>query len=94
VQAETLLQMLHGFNEEEEAQPELYEVLINYLTSKHLALRSMAHWHLVRLVPAGRKIAYNPLDSKESWERAQTEWQKLIPPGKLPPKQGAATNGK
>jgi hypothetical protein len=84
VQAESMLQMLHDFNEEELAQPETYELLIDYLNDSRLGIRGLAYWHLHRLVPAGRDIAYNPLDDKDARQKAQEEWRKLVPAGKLP----------
>jgi hypothetical protein len=84
VEAETVLQFLHGFSERDLGQPETYEMLINYLDDKRLAIRGLAHWHLVRLVPAGRKITYDPLGSVEEREQAVKAWKKLIPPGQLP----------
>jgi uncharacterized protein (TIGR03000 family) len=94
LQAESMMQMLHGFNEEELAQPETYEVLIDYLTDSRLAIRALAHWQLVRLVPAGRDIAYDPTEGKEALKKAQEEWQKLVPAGHLPPKPKAQPGGK
>jgi hypothetical protein len=84
LQAESMLQLLHGFNEEDLAEPATYELLIRYLTDSRLAIRALAHWHLVRMVPGGRDIAYNPLDDKEALQKAQQAWQKLIPPGQVP----------
>jgi hypothetical protein len=84
--AETVLQLLHSFSEEQLAQPATYEVLIEYLGHDKLAIRGLAHWHLVRLVPAGRKIAYHPLGEPAERAKAQEEWRKLVPPGSLPPK--------
>jgi hypothetical protein len=40
------------------------------LGSDQLAIHGLAHWHLYRLVPAGRKISFDPLASAEN--RAQT----------------------
>jgi hypothetical protein len=85
LQAESVLQLLHGFSDEELAEPETYELLIAYLDDSRQAIRSLAHWHLVRLVPAGRDIAYDPTAGKDDRERAQRAWQKLVPPGHLPP---------
>jgi hypothetical protein len=85
LQAESMLQLLHGFNEQELAQPETYELLIDYLTDSRLAIRALAYWNLVRLVPAGRDIAYDPTDDKEVLKRAQEEWRKLVPVGQMPP---------
>jgi hypothetical protein len=84
-EAEKVLSMLHSFSDEEVAQPELYEVLINNLNDEKLAVRGLAHWHLVRLAPAGKKIAFDPLAPKEDRNRAIAAWRKLIPSGKLPP---------
>ena len=84
-QVATILQLLHSFSDADLALPETYETLIAYLDHDELAVRGLAHWHLYRLVPAGRKIGYNPLAPKEEREKAIKEWQKLIPAGKLPP---------
>jgi hypothetical protein len=84
VHAETVVQLLHSFGEADLASPETYQTLIDYLDHQHLAIRGLAHWHLYRLVPAGRDIAYNPLDPKEAREAAVQKWRKLLPPGKLP----------
>jgi hypothetical protein len=85
IQAETVLQLLHSFSDDELTQPETYEALIDLMGSDQLAIRGLAHWHLYRLVPAGRKIGFDLLASPE--KRAQTvqEWRKLVPAGKLPP---------
>jgi hypothetical protein len=85
LEAETVLQLLHSFGEDQLTHPELYEVLIDFLDHDKLAIRGLAHWHLYRLVPEGQKIAYSPLDPKESRMKPIQEWKKLIPPGKLPP---------
>jgi hypothetical protein len=86
VHAETTMQLLHSFSDEELAQPALYQTLIDFLKHDQLAIRGLAHWHLYRLVPAGREIGYSPLASKEDREKAIANWQKLIPEGKMPPK--------
>jgi hypothetical protein len=88
-EAATVLHFLHSPADEEMARPETYEMLIDHLNSERLAIRGLAFWHLYRLVPAGRKITYDPLSSKEDRERARQEWKKLIPEGQLPPKSTA-----
>lgn len=85
-EAETTLQLLHSFGDDDLANPETYEFLIDTLDSDRLALRGLANWHLHRLVPAGRKLAFNPWGTKEERASAVEAWQKLVPPGKLPPK--------
>jgi hypothetical protein len=84
-QAETVLQLLH--NPFALDRPETYETLIAYLRHSRLAVRELARWHLYRIVPAGRKIAYDAAAAENMAERqkAYEAWKKLIPSGKLPP---------
>jgi uncharacterized protein (TIGR03000 family) len=84
VQAASLIEMLHGFKDSDREQPALYEMLINYLVDSHAAMRGMAHWHLVRLVPAGRSIPYDRMAPREELLKAQQAWKKLIPKGTVP----------
>jgi hypothetical protein len=85
-EAEGVLQLLHSFGKEDLKQPETYEVLINYLGSERLTLRQLAYWHLARLVPAGKKIGYDPMAPKENRDEAVKQWHKLVPSGELPPR--------
>jgi hypothetical protein len=84
-EAATVVQMLHTFDDAELEHPELYEALIEYLKSDQLAIRGLANWHLHRLVPAGRGIAFDPAGPEADRLRAYKEWKKLIPTGKMPP---------
>jgi hypothetical protein len=84
--AEAIVQLLHSFGDDELARPETYEALIDYLDSNVLPLRGLAHWHLIRLVPAGKKFEYSPLDPPEKRAAAVRKWKELIPSGKMPPK--------
>jgi hypothetical protein len=86
VQAETVVQLLHSFGEADLGRPETYETLIDLLDHQGQAIRNLAHWHLIRLVPAGKKIPYSALDPESKRAEAIKEWKKLIPPGQLPPK--------
>jgi hypothetical protein len=89
-QAAGIMQFLHSFGDAELAQPELYTTLARYLTNDVLGIRGLAHWHLVRHVPSGKSIGYNPLDPKEQRDKAAEQWKKLIDDliakGELPPK--------
>jgi len=89
VQAETVLQLLHSYGDDELARPEIYQTLIDYLDHDLLGIRGLAYWHLSRLVPAGRTLAYNPLGSKEEREAAIQKWRKLVPPGTVPERSRA-----
>jgi hypothetical protein len=83
-EAEIVLNLLYGFSESDRKQPETYEALLDYLESDRPAIRCLGHWHLVRLVPAGKAIGYNPLAAEAERERAVKEWRKLLPQGQLP----------
>jgi hypothetical protein len=83
-EAEIFVELLHGFSAAELARPAAYEALLDYLESDRPGLRALAIWHLVRLVPEGAKIGFNPLGPKEDRERCCKEWAKLLPAGKVP----------
>jgi hypothetical protein len=84
-QAQIILQLLFGFSPEDVARPETYEVLIDYLAHEKPAVRNLAAWHLVRLVPQGKSIPYKPDGTRADAEAACAAWKKLIPAGQLPP---------
>jgi hypothetical protein len=85
VQANSVLRLLFGFTEEEQAAPVTYELLIHYLKHSKLPVRELARWHLFRLVPAGRDIPYDAAAPAAERQRAFEAWRALIPEGKLPP---------
>jgi hypothetical protein len=89
-QAQTIMQLLHSFDDTVLAQPELYKMLVKFLDRDRMGIRGLAHWHLSRLVPAGKKFGFNPLDPKEKRDKARDQWKKLIDDmlakGQLPPK--------
>jgi hypothetical protein len=93
VQAETIVQLLHSFGTEELAEPETYQMLIDFLQNDLLAIRGLAYWHLERLVPQGKKIGYNPLAPKEERDKAFRAWHELVPAGKMPPKASSSGSG-
>ncbi|HXD86907.1 MAG TPA: hypothetical protein VN641_10455 [Urbifossiella sp.] len=83
--ARTIIQLLFGFSADDLRQPETYEVLIEYLRHDQPSIRNLAAWHLVRLVPVGKTIAFKPNGTKAEAETAYGQWKKLIPSGMLPP---------
>src|SRR5206468_4086571 len=84
-EAQTIMQLLHSFGEDDLAQPEVYQTLIDYLDHDRLAIRGLAYWHLSRLVPEGKAFGLNPVDAKDKRDAAVAKWRKLIPDGKMPP---------
>jgi hypothetical protein len=83
-QAETILQLLH--NPFEPDKPETYETLIAYLDHDKLAIRQLAHWHLERMTTLAAKIGFDPAATEKERAKAIAQWKRLIPSGKLPPK--------
>lgn len=84
-QARAILQLLFGFAPADLAAPETYEVLIEYLVHEKPAIRNLAMWHLVRLVPQGKSIPYKPDGTQQDAEKAYAQWKRLVPSGELPP---------
>jgi hypothetical protein len=85
-QAETFMQLLHGFTEEQLLQPATYETLIGFLQSDKPTIRTLAFYHLFRLVPQGREPKYNPIGDTKQRDVAYQAWKKLLAEGQLPPK--------
>jgi hypothetical protein len=93
-QAKTAIHLLLGFDEQEQRDPDTYEVLIGSLKHSKLAVRELARWHLVRLAPEGKSINYDAAAPEEQRERAINQWQALIPTGQLPPNLRAPATDK
>jgi hypothetical protein len=83
-EAEAALQLLHSFSAEDLQRPDTYQGLIDYLDCDRLALRGLAHWHLVRLVPEGRTIEFDLVAGHEKRAAALKAWRALVPPGTVP----------
>jgi hypothetical protein len=83
-EAELVLQLLHSFGDAALKKPETYEALIDFLDCDRMAVRALAHWHLERLVPAGRKIEFKATAAKEEREKAVKAWKELVPAGTVP----------
>jgi hypothetical protein len=86
--AAIVMQLLHSFGDQEKASPATYETLIDLLTHEKPAIRELAGWHLVRLVPAAaaKNLSYDSLAPAAELEKTQAKWRELVPAGKLPPK--------
>lgn len=84
VQAKNFIHLLIGFDDEERSEPDTYELLINGLEHPLQAIRAMSHWHLVRLVPAGKSIEFDVAAPPMIRQAGVAKWKELIPAGKLP----------
>jgi hypothetical protein len=87
----TIAQLLLGFNDEERARPATYEVLLGYLNHSQLPVRHLVHWHLVRLAPAGKDIAFDAAAPEEARQGAIRAWRGVIPEGELPRRTATKT---
>jgi hypothetical protein len=87
-QAETVLQLLHGYTEQDAADPALRATLVDYLNHDRLPIRQLAHWQLVQLVPEGQRIRYDAAADPAQREAGQEQWRRLAregKPGNKPP---------
>jgi hypothetical protein len=89
-EAETVMTLLHGFTDQQRGEPETYESLIANLRHNKIGIRELAYWHLIRMVPQGRAIPYDPAGTTDQRQFTFEQWKKLVPEGKLPP-TGQAT---
>ena len=94
VSAATVIDLLAGFSPAERNRAETYDILVEYLQHDKPAVRNLAQWHLVRLVPAGKAIPFRPNAGKDELTAAYKEWRKLIPAGTLPPARAKESAGK
>ena len=88
------MSLLLGFDEAERAQGTTYEFLIDCLTHKSVAVRELAHWHLVRLAPAGKDIPFDATLPPEEQQQVAARWRQLIPPGQIPKQAKQPAMGK
>jgi hypothetical protein len=84
VQAMSMVHLLLGFDDQERAEPQTYDLLIGYLSHDRLPVRELARWHLVRLAPEGKDIGYDAAAPLAERQRAVARWRQLIPPGRVP----------
>jgi hypothetical protein len=82
--------LLHDFDAKS-LTPDTFQLLTTYLKNDKLALRQLAHWHLLRLsvgVTLPREAAdYNPADpSRPRRDAGADQWAKLVADKKLPPR--------
>jgi hypothetical protein len=83
-QARNMLYLLNGIEEEKRRLPSTYDMLILGLNHGKMPMRALAHWHLVRLVPEGKTIAYDAAAGEAQRKQAIADWRVLIPEGSLP----------
>jgi len=86
VEAQTIMDLLHGFSDDDAGKPQTYDDLIDYLRHPKMVIREMAWRSLIQLWPDGRKIPYNPAGPPEMRNAAWEEWKNKLKTGKLPPR--------
>ena len=83
-QAQTMLQLVHGFSLDQWADPTIRTTAVEYLMHEKLPIRQMTHTLLSALEPDGRKILYDPAGDRDSRERGYEAWKKLVLGAKQP----------
>lgn len=91
-QAKNLIYLFNGIEADKLKRPETYEVLIGALNHNKMAVRELAHWHLIRLVPDGKSIAYDAAGPEMQRLQAIAAWRRLVPEGELPPPRKKSSN--
>ena len=86
-QAATIMELLHGLNDEARIRPETYDTLITYLQSDQIMIRELAAVNLYGLVPQGKEIAFDAAAPTAQRAQSQAAWRKLIPEGTVPKMQ-------
>jgi hypothetical protein len=83
-EAKVILNLLRPFSNRDIGRPETYALLIDYLKQDRPAIRELAHWHLIRLVPKGSAIKYDAMGDSKQLDEAYAKWKKLVPDGTVP----------
>jgi hypothetical protein len=82
---QVVIPLLIGFDEHERVRPGVRDFLVVLLDHKNIAVRELAHWHLVRIAPKGRDIAYDPAGPAEGRQQAIERWRQLLSAEAAPP---------
>jgi hypothetical protein len=85
-QAQTLLQLVHGFPQEQWTVPTMRATVVEYLNSDKLAIRQIAHSLLLTVAPEGQRIRYDAAGSPDQRERGYREWLRTVAAPKPRPK--------
>jgi hypothetical protein len=85
--ARQILELLHTPSEEQRGSPDFWMALAQLLTNDKHAIRELALWHLVRLLPEGRKIGYNPTAPPDVLQATAQQWKELVESKSMPPKK-------
>jgi len=78
VQARTILQLLFGFSTQDRFEPATFDLLTAFLEHPQIAVRELAHWHLIRLMPEGNNIAFDAGAAEKPRQQAVQAWRELI----------------
>jgi len=82
-QAQTIVQLVHGFSREQWDDPSVRSIAVDYLMHEKLAIRQLTHTLLSALQPNGFKIPYDPAGDSDSRERGYEAWKKMVLGAKL-----------
>jgi hypothetical protein len=85
-EAQTVLDLLHDFREEDHRKPETFEALAQVLESRRVALAELGWWHLNRLAAGVKLPTFNAAGPLEDRRKVADAVRKTIEDGKLPPR--------
>lgn len=78
IQIATIHQLLHGFSAEQWNLPATRMVVVEYLQHEKLTIRQLALSLLLRKIPEGQRIGFDPTADPRKRERAYDEWKTLV----------------
>lgn len=84
-EATLLVDLLFDFPPEDRRRAETFEALADHLGHRRLAVRELAHWHLVRLSAPVKLPPYNAAAPRAERQKAAEAVRRLIEERKLPP---------
>ena len=76
--AQIFLNILPGISTQDASRLETYESLISLLNHSDLPVRQVAYWNLIRLMPDGIKIAYDPAAAEAARAKATNAWTQFV----------------
>jgi hypothetical protein len=74
----TLLHLLHGYSQQQWANPNVRAAVVDYLNVENLAIRQVTATLLLSLNPEGRGIRYDPAGESRQREQGYEQWRDLL----------------
>jgi hypothetical protein len=82
--AHTVMQLLHGFSQEQWEDPATRAAVADYLNHDKLLIRHLTYLLLMELEPGGATISYRPTADVGQRERGAEEWRRFLMGNRTP----------